>query len=84
MSNFTVSIKKGSIVIKLDRSDLVEVSHTADGMVFNFKNGCHFYYTDSYMPLPTKNQIKGSYDTFDKGNIKIDLDNYKQPISVEI
>lgn len=78
-----VNIKKGTMDLAIDRSDLVSVDHSHDGIVFNFKNGTHLYNTDQYMPLDTKQKIKNSCDTFD-GNIAVQLDNYQTPVVVEL
>ena len=75
-----IKITKGEVEVSMPRSALVGVDHTHDGVVFNFV-GCHFYCTDSHMPLETKNMIKASVDSF-KGNVQVDVTNYKQPVSV--
>jgi len=75
-----ITIVKGDVEVSIPRSSLVGVDHTHDGVVFNFK-GCHFYTTDAHMPLETKNMIKASVDSF-KGDLKVDVTNYKQPVSV--
>ena len=76
-----ITIKKGSIKTQMDRSDLVEVKPTHDGVVFNFKHGLHLYYTDSYMPQTAKQLMQAGPDNF-KGDMEFDLDNYHTPIKV--
>lgn len=78
-----VTIKKGSIKTTLDKKDLIQISETHDGVVFNFKNGLHLYLTDPDMPIATKNLIKAG-DSFPKGNIVFNLDNYNQPASINL
>ena len=41
-----VTIKKGTMNLTVDRSELIEVADTHDGIVFNFKQGVHLYNTD--------------------------------------
>ena len=79
-----VKIKKGTVNIKTDRSDLLEVVETADGMTFSFKGGLQLYITDTYMPTFYKQQIAQSINRFEKATISIDFDNVRKPISVEL
>ena len=45
----TVTIKRGPLNLTIPRSELVDVSETADGVVFNFKGGVQLYYTNNFM-----------------------------------
>lgn len=78
-----VFIQKGSIEVTLDRSDLVQVEETADGIVFNFKEGLHLYLTDPDMPTFTKNLMKVTVDRFSTNKMFFDLNNYKTPVKVD-
>jgi hypothetical protein len=78
-----VTIKKGTMNLTVDRSELVEIADTHDGMVFNFKGGVHLYNTDPNMSLQTKGLIRAA-DGFPKGDIVIDLANYQKPATVNI
>ena len=78
-----VTIKKGTMSLTVDRSELIEVADTHDGIVFNFKQGVHLYNTDPDMSLQTKNLIRAA-DGFPKGDIVFDLTNYIKPASVNL
>jgi hypothetical protein len=81
----TISIKKGNMeIVKTDRSNLIEVQQSYDGMVFTFKNGFLLTYTDSYMPSSSKDLIVNSANSFSTANLVIDLINYTKPISANI
>lgn len=80
-----LTIKKGNMVlIKTDRSNLVEVHASYDGMVFNFKEGFILSYSDSYMPSGPKDLIVNSTNSFPNASLIIDLINYNKPISATI
>lgn len=78
-----VIIKKGKVQVKLDRSELIEVSETADGVAFSFKGGLQLYYTDNFMPSATKQIIKNTADNFPGKKLIFDLDNQRQPALVD-
>lgn len=79
-----VKIKKGTVIIKTERSDLIGVDETADGMSFTFKGGFQMYLTDAYMPPAFKQQIKTSIDRFENASVTVDFDNVKKPVLVEL
>jgi hypothetical protein len=79
-----VRIKKGTVNFKCDRTDLMDVAETADGMSFSFKGGLMLYITDNFMPPAFKQQVAGSVNRFDKGTVTIDFDNVKRPVLVEM
>lgn len=79
----TVTIKKGLVQIEMNRDGLVNIDHTPDGIVFNFKD-CYFYVTDTNMTIPVKNLITTAYDGFKNGNVVIDLNNYIRPVSIKL
>ena len=78
-----ITIKKQGVEISVSRKDLIEVSETHDGIVFNFKYGLHLYVTDPHMPLSAKQLLKAATTNFREGNIKIDLADYQHPARVE-
>lgn len=78
-----VNIKRGSMKISVERKDLISVNQTFDGVIFNFANSMQLILTDSFMRLQTKNLLE-SVSKIPNGNINIDLDNYRNPTSVDI
>ncbi len=80
-----VVIKKKGIVVEMDRTDLVMVDQTADGVVFNFKYGLFLHYTDNFMPFTAKELMKNSSNSFPKAKkLVFDLDNYNKPVTAEL
>ena len=82
MSEATVTIKKGSFLLTVPRSELVEVSETHDGVAFNFKNGLQLYYTNNFLPSATKQLMKNASDSF-SGKIIFDLNNIQRPAMID-
>lgn len=78
---YTVTIKRGSINISTDRTDLIVIDQTHDGIAFSFKYGIHIQVTDQFMPTETKDRIKAA-DSLPKGNIIFDLNNYNKPVHI--
>ena len=76
-------IKKGEFKIEVDRDLLVEVSETADGVAFNFKEGIQLYFLDQFMHSATKQIIKNTADNFPGQKLVFDLDNGRQPAMVD-
>ena len=81
--NVKILIKKGSMKLEVDRSELVEVSETHDGIAFNLKGGIQIYYTDNFMPQAMKEIIKNTSNHFADKRIIFDLDNQRQPALVD-
>ena len=80
-----LTIKKGNMcLVKTDRSNLLEVHPSYDGMVFNFKEGFILTYSDSYMPAGPKDLIVNSTNSFPSASLVIDLINYSKPVSATI
>jgi len=79
-----ILLKKGSVQIKMDRSDLVNVTETANGVAFSLKGGIHILADDNDMPLPMKQFIRSGLDNFPTADVEVDLMNYKNPIKVSI
>jgi hypothetical protein len=78
-----VIIKKGKTKITLDRSDLVEVVETPDGVNFNIKGGISIVLNDPDMPSATKQVIKNTSDNFPGKKLIFDLANFRQPARVD-
>jgi len=78
-----IIIKKGLLKLTVPRSELVDVSETHDGVVFNFKGGIQIYYTNNFMQQATKNIIKNTADSFPGKKLIFDLDNQRQPALVD-
>jgi hypothetical protein len=81
MSNIT--IEKQGIKVVSKRKELIEISETHDGVVFNFKYGLHLYVTDPNMQLSTKQLLTTATRNFPEGTIKVDLNDYQHPAKVE-
>jgi len=79
----TITIKRGPLKVNVPRSELVDVSETHDGVVFNFKGGIQIYYTNNFMQTSTKNLIKNTADNYPGKKIIFDLDNQRQPALVD-
>lgn len=77
-----VIIKRGSMELKIDRSEIVQVDETPDGISFLFKNKFQLMFSDQYMPLSTKNIIKNSADSYHGKKLVFDFDNKRQPVTV--
>lgn len=81
---FTIEIVVGNgFKINTLRTELANVNETSDGVVFQFKGGSFYTYFDHNMPSYSKNLIKNSLDRIVKGNVKVDLRNYKRPVEIE-
>ena len=78
-----ITIKKGSMVLTVDRSELIEICETHDGVVFNLKNGLQLQYTDQFMPQHTKEILRNTSNHFAEQKIVFDLDNEKQPAFID-
>jgi hypothetical protein len=78
-----IIIKKGDFVLTVPRTELVEVSETADGIAFNFKGGLQLYFTDNFMPSSMKQIIKNTSDSYPGKKLIFDLNNQRQPVLVD-
>jgi hypothetical protein len=78
-----VLIKHLELECRLSRNYLVDANETADGIVFNFKNGLYLYVTDTNMPISTKQLIRTSVQNIRDGLLIIDLTNYQVPARAE-
>lgn len=80
-----IVIKKKGIVVEMERSDLVMIDQTGDGIVFTFKYGLFLHYTDNFMPNGAKELMKNSSNSFSKAKKLIfNLDDYSKPVSAEM
>lgn len=78
-------IKKGAMeLVKTDKANLIEANQTYDGMVFNFKGGITITYTDNYFPVPAKDLIVNTLNSFANANIVVDLANYNRPVTASV
>lgn len=81
-----IIIKKGQKEIVC--TDLIDVQHAPDGVVFNFRDGSHFYIIDQNMPPTMKEKMVVVEQNFGgkggkKRTITINADNYNDPVSVD-
>jgi len=78
-----IIIKNGKVRIVADRSELIEVQETPDGVVFNFKGGIVVYKNDQFMSSAVKNIVKNTADNFQANKVIFELDNPKRPAYVD-
>ena len=75
--------KKGKEFIRTTRDMVLDISHTADGIVISFKDGFLMTYSDMYMPSHTKELIRTSLNMAN-ATLEIDVANYNQPVVVRM
>jgi hypothetical protein len=80
---YTVTIKRSTMNMVMDRTDLVQVDQTADGVAFSFKHGVHITVSDQNMPNEAKDLVKAA-NQFPKGNLIFDLNSYKKPAYIQL
>ena len=78
-----IVIKQKNFQLEVERSELVTLDETADGVVFQFKNGLSLIKTDQYMPPSVKNIMKNTTDNFPEKKIIFELDNLRRPVYVD-
>jgi len=78
-----ITIKSGSLKLTVPRSELVDVSETHDGVVFNFKGGVQLYKIDNFMQAGTKQIMVNTADSYPGKKLIFDLDNMRQPAMVD-
>jgi len=78
-----IQIKKKNINLTIKDSDLISVQETADGLVFNLKEGFHIHLTDLHMPNSCKGLVCNTVNNFKSKKIILSLDNYSKPVMVE-
>jgi hypothetical protein len=79
-----VIIKFKDIVIDSPRKEIAEVFETPDGINFHFVGGSFFAYNNQYLPSEVKQQVKRVVDSFANAKVTVDLNNLKQPVSVDM
>lgn len=77
-----VIIKKGKK--EIISNDLASISHTHDGIVFNFVDQSYYYVVDQRMPIEVKERLIASDQNISNGNLIIDLNNYQQPVYADL
>lgn len=80
----SVTLKRGSMVAKMSKTDLVNIESTHDGLVFNCKGGYHIYITDNHMPNEVKTKLLAVDQAMPKGHLMIDLNDYRNPIKIQV
>jgi hypothetical protein len=76
-----IVIKRGNAeYVKTDRTNLVSVDPSHDGIVFIFKDGILLHCTDQYMPNFSKDIMKNTSNSFPNSDLVFDLLNYKKPV----
>jgi len=78
-----IIIKSKNFELKVDRSELVQLDETADGVVFQFKNGLSLIKNDQFMPSGVKQIMKNTSDNFPNKKLIFELDNPKRPVHVD-
>jgi len=78
-----IVIKQGEFILKVPRSELVQVDETADGIVFQFKNGLSLIKNDQFMPSSVKQIMKNTADNYPGQKLVYELDNPKRPVYVD-
>lgn len=78
------TIKRGAIDITGDRSELVEVTGTPDGISFKFKGGLRILIDDQYMPLDVKTRVSTADTAFKNANLDFNLNDYANPVVANI
>lgn len=79
----TITIKKGPFKLTVPRSELIDVSETHDGVVFNFKGGLQLYQIDNFMQQSTKQIMSNTADSYPGKKLIFDLANMRQPALVD-
>jgi len=79
-----IIIKNGDkFVLKVDRSELVQVDETPEGVVFQFKGGVSLMKSDQFMPSSIKQIMKNTADNYPDKKLVYDLGNPKRPVYVD-
>jgi len=76
-------IKQKNFELKVDRSELVQLDETADGVAFQFKNGLSLIKNDQFMPSSIKQIMKNTADNYPDKKLVFELDNPKRPVFVD-
>lgn len=76
-------IKAKNFELTVDRSELVQLDETADGVVFQFKNGLSLMKIEPLMPSSIKQIMKNTADNFPDQKLVFEMDNPKRPVYVD-
>ena len=79
-----LTIKRQSIVLSFNRTDVVTAQPKYDGVVFQLKHGMTIEFTDQYLPTEAKDLICNSLNSFPTANIQVDFDNYRKPVVASV
>lgn len=78
-----IIIKQKNFTLEVERSELVQLDETADGIVFQFKNGLSLMKNDQFMPASVKNIMKNTTDNYPGKKLVFELDNPQKPVYVD-
>jgi len=78
-----IIIKSKNFKLEVERSELVQLDETADGIVFQFKNGISLMKNDQFMPSNVKQIMKNTADNYPDKKIVYELDNPRRPVFVD-
>ncbi len=79
-----IIIKNGkTFELKVDRSELVQVDETPDGVVFQFKDGLSLIKNNQFMPSSVKQIMKNTADNYPGKKLVYELNNPKRPVYVD-
>ena len=78
-----IIIKQKNFMLEVERSELVQLDETADGIVFQFKNGLSLIKNDQFMPSSIKQIMKNTADNYPDRKIVYELDNPRRPVFVD-
>jgi len=78
-----IIIKSKNFLLEVERSELVQLEETADGVVFQFKNGLSLMKSDQFMPSRIKQIMKNTADSYTDQKIIYELDNPRRPVFVD-
>jgi hypothetical protein len=84
MADLVITRKNGSFNLTVDRSEMLDVSETADGVSISFKGGIQLLKTDPMMPSSAKNLIKNALDSYEGKKLLLDLDDYRTPVKLDL
>lgn len=82
--NYTLEINKGTIKITGKRDDLIGITATPDGVVFNLKGGFDLHFNDMRMTPDVKARIVTPDTKFSLASLTFNLDNYGVPVTVDL
>ena len=78
-----IVVTKGTSEFLISRDELSAVDEAPDGIVFHLKTNMFLHFTDQWMPQDVKQKIIVSVNTFGKGTVYINLNDYKNVVRLE-